>query len=91
MLQLEAAQEQRMLATMELDLHHRLKARSMGLAAIEKTRIRQRSRLTYIRCGDANTKFFHIRASARRRKNYIHYLYTDEGIAIAHEEKEKVI
>ena len=91
LLQLEAAQEQRMLTTMELDLHHRLKARSMGLTAIEKTRIRQRSRLTYIRCGDANTKFFHIRASARRRKNYIHCLHTDEVIAIGHEEKEKVI
>jgi len=63
----------------------------MGLAAIEKTRIQQRSRLTYIRCGDANTKFFHIRASARRRKNYIHCLHTDEVIAIGHEEKEKVI
>ena len=91
LLQLQAAQEQRMLTTMELDLHHRLKARSMGLAAIEKTRIRQRSRLTYIRCRDANTKFFHIRASARQRKNYIHCLHTDKGIAIAHEEKEKVI
>ena len=91
LLQLEVAQEHRLLTDQKLDLRHRLKARSMGLAAIEKTRIRQRSRLTYIRCGDANTKFFHIRASARRRKNYIHCLYTDEGIAIAHEEKEKVI
>jgi hypothetical protein len=89
--QLEAAQEHRLLTEQELDLCRRLKARSMGLAAIEKTRIRQRSRLTYIRCGDANTKFFHMRASARRRKNYIHCLHTEEGIAIAHDEKEKVI
>ena len=44
-----------------------------------------------MRCGDANTKFFHIRANARRRKNYIHCLHTDGGIAVAHEEKEKVI
>ena len=35
--------------------------------------------------------FFHIRASARRRKNYIHCLHTDGGIVVAHEEKEKVI
>jgi len=91
LLQLEAAQEHRLLTDMELHLCRRLKVRSMELAAIEKSRIRQRSRLTYIRCGDANTKFFHIRASARRRKNYIHCLHTDEGIAIAHEEKEKVI
>lgn len=87
LLQLEAAHEQRMLTTLELDLHKQLKAHSMGLAAIEKIRIRQRSRLTYIHCGDANTKFFHIRASARRRKNYIHCLHTDKGIVINHEEE----
>ena len=91
LLQLEAAQEHRLLTGLELHLCRRLKARSTGLAAIEKSRIRQRSRLTYIRCGDANTKFFHNRANACRRKNYIHCLHTDEGIAVAHYEKEKVI
>jgi hypothetical protein len=58
---------------------------------LKKTRIRQKSRLTYVRCEDANTKLFHIRASARRRKNYIHCLHTDEGIAITHDEKEREI
>lgn len=91
LLQLEATQEHRSLTVLELDLCRRLKAHGTGLAAIEKTRIRQRSRLTYIRCGDANTKFFHIRASAHRRKNYIHCLHTDDRIAVAHKEKEKVI
>jgi hypothetical protein len=91
LLQLEAAQESRTLTDQELDLRQRLKVRSTGLAAIEKSRIRQRSRLTYIRYGDANTKFFHIRASARRRKNYIHYLHSNEGMAFAHEEKEKIL
>ena len=91
LLQLEAAQEHRMLTAMELHLCRRLKARSTGLAAIEKSRIRQRARLTYIRCGDANTKFFHTRANARRRKNYIHCLHTDGGIAVAYQDKEKVI
>jgi hypothetical protein len=87
--QLEAAQESRALSDKELQLRRRLKARSTGLAAIEKARIRQKSRLTYIRCGDANTKFFHIRASFRRRKNYIHCLHTDEGMVFTHEDKEK--
>jgi hypothetical protein len=90
LLQLELAQESRTLTDQELDLRRRLKIRSTGLAAIEKSRIRQRSRLTYIRCGDANTKFFHIRASAKRRKNYIHCLQTNEGMAFSHEEKENV-
>jgi len=90
LLQLEMAQESRTLTDQELDLRRRLKIRSTGLAAIEKSRIRQKSRLTYIRCGDANIKFFHIRASARRRKNYIHCLQIDEGMAFSYEEKEKV-
>ncbi|XP_066320066.1 uncharacterized protein [Miscanthus floridulus] len=57
LLLLELAQEARVLTAQELDLHRRLKARSVGLAVIEKSRNRQRSRITYIRCGDANTKF----------------------------------
>jgi len=61
------------------------------LAAIEKARIRQNSRLTNIRCGDANTKLFHIRASSRARKNYIQCLHNDNGIAHTHEDKEKLI
>jgi len=63
----------------------------MGLAAIEKSRIRQRCRLTYIRSGDTDTKFFHIRASTRMRKNYIHCLHTEGGVAVTHGDKEKVI
>jgi len=48
LLQLELAQESRMLKSQELNLRRRLKTRSVGLAAIEKSRIQQRSRLTYI-------------------------------------------
>jgi hypothetical protein len=91
LLQLEAAQESRVLMDQEHELRRRLKARSTGLAAIEKARIRQRSRLTYIRCGDANTKFFHIHANSRQRKNYIHNLQIEEGMMFTHEDKEKVI
>ena len=39
LLQLEGAQEHRLLTEMELDLCRRLKARSTGLASIEKIRI----------------------------------------------------
>jgi predicted ribonuclease YlaK len=68
LLQLELAQESRVLTAQEMDLRRRLKARSVGLADMEKSRMRQRSRLTHIRCGDANTKLFHIRANAREGK-----------------------
>ena len=63
LLQLVAAQENRLLTNQENELHRRLKARSTELAAIEKSRIRKRSRLAYIRSGDTNTKYFHIRAA----------------------------
>ena len=91
LLQLEAAQEFRTLTQQELDLRRRLKIRSTGLAAIEKSRIKQRARLTYIHSGDANTKFFHIRASTRMRKNYIHSPHTDGRVATTHNDKEKII
>jgi len=48
LLQLEATQEHRALSQEELQLRRRLKARSVGLVAIEKTRIRQKSCLTNI-------------------------------------------
>ena len=91
LLQLEAAQESRALTPQELQLRRQLKAKSTGLAAIEKSRIRQRSRLAYIRSGDTNTKFFHIRASTRLRENYVHCLHTDGGVAVTHNDKEKVV
>ena len=69
----------------------RLKVRSIGLALIEKARIRQHSRLTYIRFGDAKTKFSQLRANSRSRKNYIHCLQTDDDIAFSHDDKEKII
>jgi len=90
-LRLETAQEERTLTQDELDLLKRLKVRSIGLTLIEKARIRQRSRLTYIRFGEANMKFFELRANSRSRKNYIHCLQTDDDIAFSHDDKEKII
>jgi endonuclease/exonuclease/phosphatase family metal-dependent hydrolase len=89
-LQLELAQESRTLTAEELDLRRRLKIRSTGLAVIEKSRMRQRSRLTYIHCGDANTKLFHLKANAHRRKNYIQCLQSQDGIVFSQHEKEKM-
>jgi hypothetical protein len=53
--------------------------------------MRQRSRLTYIHCGDANTKFFHLKANARRRKNYIQCLQSQDGMVFYQHEKVKVV
>jgi hypothetical protein len=74
-LQLELAQESRTLTAQELELKCHLKIRSMRLAGIENSRMRQRSKLTYIRCGDANTKLFHLKANARKKEK-LHPLLT---------------
>jgi hypothetical protein len=63
----------------------------MGLAVLERTRKRQASRISYLREGDANTKFFHLRVNSRRRKNTIHRLQRNAGWATSHDEKAQLI
>ena len=40
---------------------------------------RQRSRISWLNHGDRNTKFFHNKASQRRRRNYIQGIKTKNG------------
>jgi hypothetical protein len=64
--QLERAQEARQLTSEEVALHMHLKSRILGLAAIERSRARLKSRITYLRKGDTNTKNFQIMANIRK-------------------------
>jgi hypothetical protein len=89
--QLDKAQEDRYLTAEERALIHLLKARLLGLAAIEKGRMRQRSRITWIKKGDANTKFFHIMTNNRKMKNFIHSLQTENGLMTTQEAKHEAI
>jgi hypothetical protein len=89
---LDAAQDVRALTAEEATLRHQLKSRILGLSVIERIRIRQRSRVCWLRAGDANTRFFHVKANGRRRKNFIHSLRRDDGPdAVSQEEKRQVV
>jgi hypothetical protein len=66
--QLDLVQECRTLSSQERLLVKNLKMKLLGLAAIEKSRARQRSRVTWLRLGDANTKLFHHMANTRNKK-----------------------
>lgn len=75
----------------ELSLRRLAKNRIQGLAYLRRMKIRQRSRLTTIRVGDANTKLFHLRANGRRRKNHIPALNHLGVTHTTHEQKVAVI
>lgn len=85
--QLEVAQESRLLSDEERSLIAELKVKVLGLAVLNKIRIKQRSRLTWLKVGDVNSKFFHLKANYRRRKNYIQSLTTPDGIATSTADK----
>jgi hypothetical protein len=89
--QLEKAPEGRPLSTVEHNLIKDLKDRFLGLNAIQKCRARSRSRLTWLKKGDVNTRYFHIMATMRKRKNFIHSLQTIDGITTSRADKHKAI
>jgi hypothetical protein len=63
----------------------------LGLLVIERSRARQKPRLNWIRKGDVNTKFFHLMANTRKRKNFIHSLQTTNGSVISQQDKQDVV
>jgi hypothetical protein len=58
------------------------------LAVLDKSRKRQSSRVTNLKEGDANTRYF---LNARRRKNHIHRLKHNNGWVTNHDQKKEII
>ena len=74
---LDQAMEKRPLTNDERQFRSMLKMNRLGIEAIQRTQWRQRSRIQWLREGDASTRFFHAKASARRRKSFIHRIEFD--------------
>lgn len=90
-LRLDEAQDICELTPEESRLRDKLKKRILGWAVIEKARGKQCARINYLKEGDANTKFFHLRANARKRKNFIHILSRGHEWAINHDDKSQIV
>jgi hypothetical protein len=89
--QLDNAQENRSLTDDEIQLKKLLKSRILGLATIEQSIAQQQSRLTWIRKGDTNTRYFHIIASTRKKNNFLVVLSNDTDVVTSQSNKHQVI
>jgi hypothetical protein len=84
---LDLAQDSRHLSPGEIWLRRTLKLVVLGLSSLERTMARQRSRMRWLREGDANSKLFHTVANGRRTKNFIASIKVGEEIVTAQERK----
>jgi hypothetical protein len=67
----DKAQDSRLLTPGEWWLRRTLKQTVLGLSSLERTMARQRSRVRWLKEGDANTRLFHAVANGRRARNFI--------------------
>lgn len=86
-LRLDAAQETRSLSSDERKLKAFLKGKCLALASLERVWLRQRARVRDLQEGDANTKYFHMKANGRRRKHLIPHLSDGDRSVSAMDEK----
>jgi hypothetical protein len=86
---IEIARNNRVLSPGEEWLRKKLKLHCLGLASLERTIARLRSRILYLQEGDANTSFFHQQARYRKKKNFIAKFQVEERIVTSQEEKQQ--
>ena len=84
---LEMAQDFRVLIQAEIWLKNRLKKQALLLSSLKRTMARLRSRISWLKEGDANTKLFHLHARHRKRKNFVARLVDGDYTLTSHVEK----
>jgi hypothetical protein len=87
---LEIERDSRALSEHEEWLRKKLKLHWLGLASLEQTIARLRSRILCLQEGDANTVFFHQQARYRK-KNFISKLQVGNQVVVSQEEKQKAV
>jgi hypothetical protein len=85
----DAAQDYRVLSTEEWWLGKSLKQHMLGLSSLERTMARQRSRMRWLKDGDADSKLFHVVANGRRAKNFITHVKIGSEIITEQSRKEE--
>ncbi|XP_066333398.1 uncharacterized protein [Miscanthus floridulus] len=88
---LEIARDSRDLSPSEEWLRKKLKLHCLGLASLERTIARLRSRVLYLKEGDANTSFFHRQARYRKKKNFIAKLQVGDQTVADQEDKQEAV
>jgi hypothetical protein len=90
-LQLEIARDYRQLTTLEVWFLGTLKKHSLFLSSLIRSVARTRSRVSWLRSGDANTELFHSWSGYRKRKNYIAKLKVGENVVTSHDDKAEAL
>jgi hypothetical protein len=83
--------ENRELTQEEHRFRKAMKVKVLGLASLERCMWRQRSRFLWLKEGDCNSKFFHVKASARRRKSFIQSITVGDVTTIDQESKKQAL
>jgi hypothetical protein len=63
----------------------------LTLASLERSIARSRSRIRFLKDGDANTSLFHRTVTYRKRKNFISKLVMDDQTVTNQEDKQQVM
>jgi exonuclease III len=89
--QLEIAQDNRALSPGETWLRNSLKKHSLALSSLLRSIARLRSRINWIKEGDANTALFHAQARYRKQKNFIAQIVANGHVYTKQVHKAEII